>query len=64
VDVDAYRVGKPLVVTCDETKPWRVTLLRNPAPEWSHRAEHGAVDSAPPATRVAEPRAAVVQRRR
>ena len=64
MDVDAYKVGKLLVVTYDETKPWRVTVLRNPTPEWSHRAEHDAVDSAPPETRVAEPRAAVVARRR
>lgn len=64
MDVDAYKVGKLLVVTYDETKPWRVTVVGNPSPEWSHRAEHGAVDSAPWETRVEEPRAAVVKRRR
>jgi hypothetical protein len=64
MDVDAYKVGKLLVVTYDETKPWRVTVMRNPTPEWSQRAEHDAVDSAPPETQIAEPRATVVKRRR
>lgn len=64
MDVDAYKVGKLLVVTYDETKPWRVTVATNPTPEWSHRADHDAVDSAPRETQVVEPRAAVVQRRR
>lgn len=64
MDVDAYRVGKLLVVTYDETRPWRVTVVKNPTPEWSDRAAHGAVDSAPLETRVEEPRAAVAERRR
>lgn len=64
MDVDAYKVGKLLVVTYDELKPWRVTVLTNPTPEWSHRVAHDAVDSAPSETRVEEPRAAVVERRR
>ena len=64
MDVDAYKVGKLLVVTFDETKPWRVAVVTNPTPEWSHRAAHDAVDSAPQETRVEEPRAAVVRRRR
>lgn len=64
MDVDAYKVGKLLVVTFDETKPWRVTVLTNPTPEWAHRVAHDAVDSAPLETRVEEPRAAVVGRRR
>lgn len=64
MDVDAYKIGKLLVVTYDETKPWRVTVLTDPRPEWSLRVARGAVDSAPPETRVEEPRAAVVERRR
>lgn len=64
MDVDAYKVGKLLVVTYDETKPWRVTVVTNPTPEWSDRLAHGAVDSAPRETQVVEPRAAVVERRR
>jgi hypothetical protein len=64
MEVDAYRVGKLLVVTYDETRPWRVTVVKNPTPEWSDRAAHGAVDSAPWETRVEEPRSAVVARRR
>lgn len=64
MDVDAYKVGKLLVVTFDETKPWRVTVVTNPTSEWSHRAAHDAVDSAPQETRVEEPRAAAVRRRR
>ena len=64
MDVDAYKVGKLLIVSYDETKPWRVKVVTTPAPEWSHREHHGAVDSAPPETRVEEPRAAVVKRRK
>lgn len=64
MDVDAYKVGKLLVVTYDELNPWRVTVVTNPTPEWSHRLAHDAVDSAPWETRVEEPRAAVVRRRR
>jgi hypothetical protein len=64
MDVDAYKIGKLLVVTYDETKPWRVTVLTDPTTEWSLRVARGAVDSAPPETRVEEPRAAAVERRR
>ena len=64
MDVDAYKVGKLLVVTYDETRPWRVSVVTNPTPEWSQRLAQGAVDSAPWETRVEEPRAAVVKRRR
>jgi hypothetical protein len=64
MDIDAYKVGRLLIVTYDETRPWRVTVVTTPSPEWSQRAALGAVDSAPLETRVEEPRAAVVERRR
>lgn len=64
MEVDAYKVGKLVVVTYDETRPWRVTVVKNPPPEWAQRLAHGAVDSAPAATKVAEPRASVVKKRR
>jgi hypothetical protein len=64
MDVDAYKVGKLLVVSYDETRPWRVTVVTSPTPEWARRAALGAIDSAPPETRVEEPRATAVERRR
>jgi hypothetical protein len=64
MDVDAYKAGKLLVVTYDETRPWRVTVVTSPTPEWARRTALGAVDSAPLETRVEEPRVAVVERKR
>ncbi|HET9168388.1 MAG TPA: hypothetical protein VFN97_03095 [Actinospica sp.] len=64
MDVDRYRAGRLLVVGYDETRPWRVTVLTDPDPEWARRLADGAVDSAPPETQVVEPKAAVAGRRR
>jgi hypothetical protein len=64
MDVDAYKVGRLLVVSYDETRPWRVTVETSPTPEWSSRATRGAVDSAPPEARVEAPPAVVAARRR
>ena len=63
MDVDAYKVGRLLIVTYDETRPWRVKVVTSPTREWSQRAAVGAVDSAPLETRVKEPKEAVVERR-
>ncbi|HTJ68331.1 MAG TPA: hypothetical protein VL551_12435 [Actinospica sp.] len=64
MDVDAYRAGRLLVVTYDETRPWRVTVVTRPTPEWAQRVTHGAVDSAPMETRIEEPRTVLKSRRR
>nr|WP_134004977.1 hypothetical protein [Streptomyces sp. 846.5] len=55
MDMDAYRAGCVVVVDHDPDRPWRVTLHRNPSPEWRSRAALAKLDSAPASTKVARP---------
>ena len=57
MDVDAYKAGKLLVVTYDENQPWRITVVKNPKPDWAQRAAAGAIDSAPHSAHIREPEA-------
>ncbi len=57
VDLPGYRPRDILVVRYPPDRPWRVEIVKRPAPAWADRAAAARIDSAPAATRVGEPTA-------
>ncbi|MFD7831747.1 hypothetical protein [Kitasatospora sp. NPDC059803] len=55
VDLPDYRPRGVLVVKYPPDRPWRVTIVKRPTPEWEERAAGAQLDSAPESPMVTEP---------
>jgi hypothetical protein len=59
LDIPDYPPRRVLVVEYRAERPWDVTIVKAPTPEWARRAAEGAVDSAPEDTLLTRPKSAV-----
>ncbi|MDX6355659.1 MAG: hypothetical protein QOF98_2562 [Streptomyces sp.] len=59
LDIPDYPPRRVLVVEYRAERPWDVTIVKEPTPEWARRAAEGAVDSAPESTLLTRPKSAV-----
>jgi hypothetical protein len=57
VDLPDYKPRGVLVVEYQPERPWQVTIVDEPSPQWARRAAEETVDSAPESTMVADPEA-------
>jgi hypothetical protein len=55
VDLPDYRPRGVLVVEHPPDRPWRVRIVRRPAPQWEDRVAGARIDSAPESSKVSEP---------
>ncbi|MFJ2261683.1 hypothetical protein ACIOKD_25675 [Streptomyces sp. NPDC087844] len=55
VDLPDYRPRGILVVEYPPDRPWRVTIVQRPTPEWEARAAEAGIDSAPEESKVSRP---------
>jgi hypothetical protein len=55
VDLPDYRPRGVVVVRYRPDRPWRVSIVKRPTPEWEDRAAEARLDSAPGPVMVSEP---------
>jgi hypothetical protein len=60
LDIPDYPPRRVLVVEYRAERPWDVTIVKDPTPQWARRAAEGAVDSAPESALLIRPKSAVV----